>query len=242
MANSPTDKPHRVAIYAAPDIESPWWAMGSEWLGRCALRQQTLPQPKIDGMDAASQERITAEPRRYGWHATLKAPFRLVDGVDLEHLHHAVAALSTAQTAFDLPTLKVVRMGRFLALRPENSSPQLDSLAAACVTRLQPLAAPLTHPEMERRRAAGLTPEQDALLLAWGYPWVLDRFRFHFSLTGNLNAEPDGTVDSLLSAATEHFNSLPPMRMDSLSIFVEPTPGADFVLWKQTGFPTCASA
>lgn len=238
MANSPTDKPHRVAIYATPDIESPWWAMGSEWLGRCALRKQALHQPGIEGVDAPIQHRLTAEPRRYGWHATLKAPFRLAKGVDKEQLRHAVAALCTAQTAFDLPNLQVVRMGRFLALRPEKPSPELDRLAAECVIRLQSLAAPLTPTDMERRRAAGLTPEQDALMVSWGYPWVLDQFRFHFSLTGDLNAEPDETVNRLLSAATERFSRLPPLRVNCLSIFVEPTAGADFVLWKQSGFPT----
>jgi len=238
MANSPTDRPHRVAIYATPNIESPWWAMGSEWLGRCALRHQDLPQPEIKGVDAATQHHLTAEPRRYGWHATLKAPFCLAEGVDLEQLRLAVAALCTTQTAFDLPDLQVVRMGQFLALRPEKPSPDLDRLAAQCVIRLQSLAAPLTPNEIERRRAAGLTPAQDALMLAWGYPWVLDQFRFHFSLTSDLNAAPDESVDRLVSAAAERFSRLPPLRMDCLSIFVEPAAGADFVLWKQTGFPT----
>jgi putative phosphonate metabolism protein len=238
MANSPIHSPHRVAIYATPDITSPWWDLGSEWLGRCAHRQLDLPQPAIKGLDAATQAHLTTDPRRYGWHATLKAPFRLADGVDLEQLSQAVADLCAQQTAFTLPHLKVVHMGRFLALRLEDPSPALDRLAADCVMQLQNLAAPLSASEIARRRAAGLTPEQDALMLAWSYPWVLDQFRFHFSLTGDLSGAPAETVERLVNAAGERFHSLSPLHMNCLSLFIEPTPGADFLLWKQTRFPT----
>jgi putative phosphonate metabolism protein len=237
MASNPPHSPHRVAIYATPDITSPWWELGSEWLGRCAHRQLNLHQPAIGDLDAATQTRLTADPRRYGWHATLKAPFRLVDGVSLEQLSRAMADLCARQAAFDLPHLQVVRMGRFLALRPVGPSPELDRLAADCVMQLQNLAAPLSASDIARRRAAGLTPEQDALMLAWGYPWVLDQFRFHFSLTGDLDGTPADAVERLVNAAAERFNSLPPLRMNCLSLFIEPTPGADFVLWKQTHFP-----
>jgi putative phosphonate metabolism protein len=238
MANKPSTPPHRVASYATPDITSPWWDVGSEWLGRCARRQSNLPQPAIEGLDAATQARLTADPRRYGWHATLKAPFRLANGVSLEQLWQAVADLCAQQSAFTLPHVKVVHMGRFLALRPEDPSPALDRLAADCVMHLQSLAAPLSASDIERRRAAGLTPEQDALMLAWGYPWVLDQFRFHFSLTGNLDDAPAEAVERLVNAAGERFNSLSPLHMNCLSIFIERTPGADFLLWKQTRFPT----
>ena len=237
MTNSPAQQPHRIAIYATPDIASPWWDLGSEWLGRCARRQLDLPQLAIGGLEAATQARLTAEPRRYGWHATLKAPFRLADGLSLEKLRLAVANLCSRQTAFDLPNLTLVHMGRFLALRPESPSYELDRLAADCVTHLQSLAAPLTAAEIERRRAAGLTPEQDALLLAWGYPWVLDQFRFHFSLTGNLDGVPVADVARLADAAAARFKGLPPLRMNCLSIYVESTPGTDFVLWDQPRFP-----
>ncbi|HEY9096013.1 MAG TPA: DUF1045 domain-containing protein [Hydrogenophaga sp.] len=234
MANDPSiTHPHRVAIYAAPETASTWWQEGSAWLGRCAHRQQPLPQPGIEGMDTDTLIRLTADPRRYGWHGTLKAPFRLADGVGLAQLDDAVTRLCKQLEPIDLKDLRVVRMGGFLALRPESTRPQLTTLAAHCVTQLHPLAAPLTAPDIERRRRAGLTPEQDALLLAWGYPWVLDQFRFHFSLTGPLHAESPDTAQRLLAAATERFGALPPMRLSHLSIFVEPTAGADFVLWQQ---------
>ncbi|MFP8780511.1 DUF1045 domain-containing protein [Hydrogenophaga sp. RWCD_12] len=226
-------QPHRVAIYAAPDPRSAWWAQGSSWLGRCAMRRFALPQPVIDGVDASMQTRVTADPCRYGWHATLKAPFRLAPGVGLEALRDRVAEICRDHRPFGLPDLQVARLGSFLALRPAAPPPALGALADDCVQRLQVLAAPLDDAELVRRRRAPLTPEEDALMLAWGYPWVLHRFRFHFSLTGALGGIPDGAVERLQQAASAHFEGLPPWRLDRLSIFIEPTPGADFVLLEQ---------
>lgn len=225
--------PHRVAIYAAPAPDTDWWERGSEWLGRCASRRCSLPMLEIARVDPAMQMGVTADPRRYGWHATLKAPFRLSPQSNLWTLRDAVAAICRDHRAFDLGDLQVSRLGSFLALTPEHAPSALGALADDCVRRLQPLAAPLNGAELARRRRAPLTPEEDALMLAWGYPWVLHKFRFHFSLTGPLAGVPDDVVGRLWVAATRQFGALPPMRLDRLSIFIEPSPGADFVLLEQ---------
>ncbi len=98
------------------------------------------------------------------------------------------------------------------------------------------MARPLTDAELARRRRAALTPEQDALLQAWGYPYVLEHFRFHLSLTGPLDALSAEDVDRLTKAASSRFHKLPAPRIDGLSIFVEPTPGADFQWLEQIDF------
>lgn len=225
--------PHRVAIYAAPAPGSDGWERGSEWLGRCAARRCERPMPAIDGVDAVTRHAVTADPRRYGWHATLKAPFRLAQGSDLAALRDAVAAICRDHGPIDIGALQVARLGSFLALQTEQAPPTLAALADDCVRRLQPLAAPLSEAELARRRRAPLTPEEDALMLAWGYPWVLHKFRFHCSLTGSLDGVADAVVDRLQQAARAHFAVQPPWRLDRLSIFVEPTPGADFALLEQ---------
>ncbi len=228
--------PHRVAIYYAPAPESDWWQAGSGWLGRCARTGQALGQPAIDGISPQLQAHLTAEPRRYGWHATLKAPFSLARGQTLESLRVALHRLCEGRAPFELATLQVCRMGHFLALQPDRQQAELDRLAGDCVQQLQPLARPLTDAELARRRRAALTPEQDALLQAWGYPYVMEHFCFHLSLTGPLDTLSAEEIESLTEAASSRFDELPVPRIDGLSIFVEPTPGADFQWLEQIDF------
>ncbi len=219
----------RFAVYFAPSADGPWWDAGSEWLGRCAERAIELPQPAIPGMSAEAQRRWTRAPRRYGWHATLKAPFTLAEGVDLDALLGATRAVGRRFQPFVMPRLRVARLDDFLALVPDDPT-AVAAVAEACVQDLQPLAAPLSEAELARRRAAGLTPQEDALLLRWGYPFVGERFRFHLSLTGSLREAAPAEIDALQAAAARHFDPLPPCRFDAIALFAEPAPGADFEL------------
>jgi len=201
--NTPDMPPthHRYAVYFAPNPGSLGWLAGSHWLGRCAALLQPLQQLAIDA--------------------------------DWITLHQAVQEVARGLQPFVLPPLQVQRIDDFLALVPPALHPanaQIQETAATCVTALQPLAAPLSDTDLARRRAAGLTTRQDALLQQWGYPFVLDEFRFHMSLTGSL-AEIDAPTQSLVfEAAQEFFSDLPILKFNSLALFAEPTPGADFVL------------
>ena len=225
-----TEPAYRYAIYYAPRPDSPEWQAGSRWLGRCAASQQALTPPEIPGLPAAEFLRLTAAPRRYGWHGTLKAPFALAKGVTPAQLRDAVYTLCRQLQPFDLPALQVARLDDFLAMVPTGAEPAINAVQRACVTQLQPLAAPLPPAELQRRRAAGLTPEEDALLLRWGYPYVLERYRFHCSLTGPLRGVAPAVVDALQAAAQSWFAHLPASRFDAVALLAEPTPGADFVL------------
>jgi putative phosphonate metabolism protein len=224
---------HRVAVYWAPAPGSPWWQAGSQWLGRCAATALPLPQPVVEGVEALEFARLTAAPRRYGWHATLKAPFGLASGHDLEALQAALQRMAGRHRVFDLGPLQVCELDGFLALRPLHTPPELLQLEAGCVQSLQPLAAGLSAAELARRRRAGLNAEQEALLQAWGYPWVLQQFRFHLSLSGPLERLLPQQRQALRAAAMRQFHALVPCRIDRLSVFVEPAPGADFKLLHQ---------
>lgn len=225
-----TDHPYRAAVYFAPSPGSAAWQAGSRWLGRDAATNAPLPQPRIDGVAPDTLAQLTAEPRRYGWHATLKPPFRLRQGLSLDALDSAVYALCRDWAPVALPPLRVARLGHFLALRPEGDTAPANALAGACVQRLHALAQPLNDSELARRRSAGLTPHQDELLRAWGYPWVLDEFRFHCSLTGDLRGTDEAQVQAMERAARETFDQLPAAPITSLAVFIEREPGADFVL------------
>jgi putative phosphonate metabolism protein len=234
--NAETPHAHRYAVYFAPAVESPWWDAGSRWLGRCAATDRALDQPPIEGVDAALLRRLTHEPRRYGWHATLKAPFALAEGVSPADFRSALQALASRFRAFDMPALRARRLGGFLALCPEGNAETIHELAAACVTELHPLVSVLSCAEIERRRRKSLlSTQEDALLVRWGYPYVLKRYRFHMSLTSDLSHLPPETLQCLEQAARERFSGLPPARFDSLALFAEPTPGADFVLLERMG-------
>ena len=227
-------EPHRVAIYAAPAIDDLWWDRGSEWLGRCAFRNCALPQPHVEGVHPYTFSNLTSEPRRYGWHATLKAPMRLLSDIRLETLRNALTDTCRGHRVIELADMQVTRLGGFLALCPKQPPEALQALADDCVRRLQPLAAPLSNQEMARRRQRSLTPEEDALMVTWGYPWVLHRFRFHFSLTGSLKHLAEQEVAAVERAARAQFEGLPPLRLPHVSIFIEPTAGEDFELYEQT--------
>ncbi len=232
-APSPTAAHHRYAVYFAPNPGTLAWLAGTHWLGRCAALLQPMQQLDIHGVAREELERLTAAPRRYGWHATLKAPFALAPGVDWLTLQHAVQTLASTLRPFSMPPMQVQRIDDFLALVPMASHPahaDIEATATACVTQLQPLAATLSDKELARRRAAGLTPRQEELLQQWGYPFVLEEFRFHLSLTGSLAGADAATVALVQDAAEQFFADLPPLQFNSLALFAEPTPGADFVL------------
>jgi hypothetical protein len=224
---------YRYALYFAPAPGSAWDEAGSRWLGRSAGRGLALSQPAVAGVPAARFASLTAAPRRYGWHGTLRAPFALAPGVPPEVLGEAVRELAKGFRPFAMPSLSARRLDGFLALVPQSDDDavrRIGDISRALVTGLHPLAAALGPDELMRRRAAGLTPEEDALLVRWGYPFVLDRFRFHLSLTGPLRGVEAPVVRAIESAALGWFQSLPPCAFDAIAIFAEPTSGADFVL------------
>ncbi|WP_299951105.1 DUF1045 domain-containing protein [uncultured Ruegeria sp.] len=129
---------------------------------------------------------ITMTPRKYGFHGTLKPPFWLADGRTAEDLTAAASKLASVLAPAICDGLELTRLGRFLALTPRGDLKSLRRVAGACVKDLDGFRAPADEVELERRRKSGLSARQDALLTRWGYPYVMDEFRFHMTLTGRL--------------------------------------------------------
>ena len=233
-----TENAYRYAIYYAPEASSEWWAAGSHWLGRCALTGRKLAQTVIDGVAPEHFHTYTQDPRRYGWHATLKAPFVLAPGESLSSLITALRSIASQHAAFAMPRLQVSTDGGFLALRPTVHHPRIHSTADACVTGLQALAQALTAEDLARRRQKRLTARQERYLQAWSYPWVLYEFQFHMSLTGPLLNMPAAELTALVSAAQARFDALPVCRFTHLSVFAEPQVGDNFVWIDNVALPT----
>lgn len=223
-------KAYRYAIYFTPLPDTEWWAAGSQWLGRCAFKQTALAQTTPNLFTPEKFHQLTAAPRRYGWHATMKAPFQLHNDLTLNDLKQKLTELCAQFKPFKLPTLQVSRLDDFLALTPVGDMSDISQVERACVTNLHPLAAPMPPDELLRRRTAGLTLAKDSMLLRWGYPHVLDHFRFHMTLTGPLRDCSEMQIQSLILAASNQFDSLGECMFNSLSIFAEPVRGADFVM------------
>ncbi|MDO9583406.1 MAG: DUF1045 domain-containing protein [Desulfomicrobium sp.] len=176
----------RYAIYFAPEPGSPLEKIGSEILGRHADGPRELTQPRLSGIAPEKFRELTASPRHYGLHATLKPPFFLADPHDETALLDNVAHIAAKMRSFDLPGLELARIGSFLALTLTGPCPELEDLARICVTVSDPFRRPPPPEELARRRARGLTPNQERLLDLWGYPFVLEEMRFHLTLTGSI--------------------------------------------------------
>jgi putative phosphonate metabolism protein len=172
----------RQAIYFAPPAGSLLARFGAAWLGWDPEAGAEVAGLAVAGLPLG-REALVAAPRRYGFHATLKPPFRLAAGRDAAGLDAEAAALAAEHAPFEL-RLGLGWLGGFLALVPAEEPSGLAALAAACVAALDGFRAPSGPEELARRRAAGLDPVEEANLVRWGYPWVLDRFRFHMTLTG----------------------------------------------------------
>lgn len=198
----------RYALYFAPAPGSAWDRFGRAWLAR----------------DSA----LTSVPRRYGFHATLKAPFRLADGRCLAELTAQLDRFCATRTAFELPRMQVRRLGDFLAVVPAAEDARVSAIAADCVQRFDRFRAPLDSQELAKRRRVPLTARQEANLQLWGYPYVLEDFRFHFSLTGPLDhASRDAALRTGRAAARAIARlGAEPFRFDAVTVFAEDGPGA----------------
>ena len=173
------DAPTRYALYVTPEPGSALAAFGD------AILRDT-PPPGWDAAARAALAVVTAAPRVYGFHATLKAPMRLAAGRSEDDLLAACAGLAQARAPLPIGPLAIVLLGDFVALVPTAPPPELGLFAAECVAALDPFRASLTPIERARRRPEDLDPRRRALLDRWGYPHVFEAFRFHMTLTGRL--------------------------------------------------------
>lgn len=212
----------RVAVYYAPALDDPLWRVACTWLGRDPETGATRPQPDLPGIDE-----LTASPRLYGFHATLKPPMRL--GTHYAAFLEDARRVAATLPAFALPPLQVADISGFLALRETRYCPELHDLADACVTKLDSHRASPDDAELARRRKAGLPPEQDEMLVRWGYPHVLSTWFFHMTLTRRLTGAERKTVrpaaEAFLAPVLQHKR-----RVDALCIFTQTAPGAPFLI------------
>ena len=216
--------PYRIALYYAPEAHDPLHERASAWMGRDAVSGAILPQNLVQGVDI---QEITADARGYGFHATLKPPFRLQGDVQ--------AALQTARdfaartAPFTLPPLHITDLDGFLALREAAPCPALQALADGAVSALDAHRAPATEAEIARRKPEKLSLRQREYLAAWGYPYVFAEWRFHMTLTRRLTPAEKAII---LPAVTEALGDAPALTrsVSDICIFAQAAPGAPFTI------------
>ncbi|GGY04096.1 DUF1045 domain-containing protein [Paludibacterium paludis] len=215
----------RYAIYWAPASGSALWRAGSRWLGRDAAGGSATPWPDVPGLAPGRFAELTREAARYGFHATLKAPFELAAGLGEQDLLGAVRRLADRCAAFHVEAAPACLAG-FPALRPlaVADEARLADLAGLAVRELHPLAATLSAADLNRR--PGLTARERERLETWGYPWVFDDYRFHVTLAA-LPAS-DREREAVLAAARAWFGAPLGLDIDALSVFRETLRGAPF--------------
>ncbi|WP_345750674.1 DUF1045 domain-containing protein [Microbacterium rhizophilus] len=224
----------RYAVYALPgalaiDPIRPSSAASSGTLGQLPDAPEAVRLREVVEAWYAREEfrDLTVDARRYGFHATLKAPFRLADGRSEAELREAAGAFAAARGSVTIAAPRPAALDRFRALLPTGDQSELDALAADAVREFDGFRAAPNADEIGRRRPERLAPRERELLERWGYPYVLDRFRFHMTLTDPVPADRAAEVDAALES---HFAAVSgvdvPLR--SIALFVEPEPGDPF--------------
>lgn len=212
----------RYALYFLPEPDSALRRLERNWLS-------ALPAG------------LTAEARVYGFHATMKAPFRLAEGCDEAQLRAACAAFAARTAAIVEPPPVLAILDDFFALRPSRPSTAIQELGAACVRDFDRFRAPLNQDEKAKRLKAPLSPRHRHYLETWGYPYVFEEYRFHMTLTCRVETMAQLEITELLrplvaEACAEN------LEIRSLCL-VSQRPGGDFTLVERfaLGAP-CASS
>ena len=209
----------RAAIYFTPPAGHPLTRTAGVWLGRSAFDGEPTrsAEPSIDGR--------VAVPARYGFHATMKAPFALAEGTTLTDLDARLARFCAWQRPVTIERLALSHNGGFFALVPEASPPALSELAAEIVRSFEPFRAPLNRADVARRKPESLSERQRRNLWEWGYPYVFSEFHFHMTLTEAVPTAETEKVEAMLRQRFSPFYG-EPLAIDALALFVEPWAGA----------------
>ncbi|MFV0295627.1 MAG: DUF1045 domain-containing protein [Hyphomicrobiaceae bacterium] len=213
----------RYAIYFAPLPDTPLWRFGSAVVGYDAATGMDADFPAELRGTWPDWPDITSEPRRYGFHATLKAPFELAANATTAMLFDSADALAETQEPVSLACLRIAEIGCFISLVPATPSTALQALAGTAVTTLDHLRAPMSDADRVRRLQSPLSERQRGHLERYGYPHVLDDFRFHMTLTGPIN-DPARRSDIAAALTDLHARRVPEgdVCLDALTIYGQP--------------------
>lgn len=221
----------RYAIYFAPDADRALTRFGAETLGYDAYSGHDIDHPKAIVADFADWADMSADPRKYGFHGTLKAPFPLARGKSEADLLAAIAEFAKQPREIPIIAPVVRTISGFTAIVPDEVDDELELLAEACVRDFDPFRAAMTAEDRARRKPDALTPRQIEHLDDWGYPYVFEDFRFHMTLTGRLTEQRGAAALAMLQHRFAELG-IDELRIDSIALFKQDTATARFRIVK----------
>ncbi|MDR2349246.1 MAG: DUF1045 domain-containing protein [Deltaproteobacteria bacterium] len=207
---------NRLAVYFVPEDDSPLGIFGGRLLGRLPRAGTPVERASFPGPRGRGFERSAEKAGRYGFHATLVAPF--VPRVSEKTVANALKEFSKTRETIRMPGLAPKIMpGRFAALVPGDAVPEsLGKLEKALVETMDEFRDKSVPP----KDRGPLTERQKILMKKWGYPRVLGEFRFHLTLAGDVDENFFRLVGELMTPAV-----LEPFAIDSLSLSREDPDG-----------------
>ncbi len=218
----------RYAIYFAPPSDDRLSQTASRWLGRDAFTGGALDCPENPAIGREEQMALTTEPRRYGFHGTLKAPFGLSSSRREADLIAAFDEFAAEIEPFEVPEMSCIDRPLLRArLRRALSAPAAPCGAGG--SRFEPFRAPLSEADLARRNPERLTQRQREYLAAWGYPYVFEEFQFHLTLTGPVPEEMQRPMRMALETVFAEFIGKP-LAVSTIALFAEERRGAPFTV------------
>lgn len=208
----------RYAIYFAAGADHALTRFGAELLGYDAYAGNEVSFPQEALRTAPDWRDISTDPRKYGFHGTLKAPMALAPGKTEAELKAACATF--AEKARPMPVIRPVinTISGFIAVIPAEPVDALQQLAADCVRDFDSFRPVLTAEDRVRRKPEKLSERQRDYLDRWGYPYVMEEFRFHMTLTGRLDAERRAPILEMLRARFATLD-LETLTIDRIALF-----------------------
>ncbi len=216
----------RYAVYYTPPPDSALWSFGCRVIGHDSCDPAGTPPPSFPELATVLSPAHQAEPARYGFHATLRAPFEMNPAYGVDDLLDLARDFARTRKPVPIGALQVTRLSGFVALVCTSAPQALAELAESCVRCFEPVRAPLSQTDRARRLSLPLTPRQRGHLDAWGYPYVLDEFTFHMTLTGRLG---EATGKQALAALTAlHAPLSAPVTIDAITVLEQTARSSPF--------------
>ena len=184
----------RVAIYFLPKKNSSLENFGKNLLGRdinkkkkisLTRRQKYFINRGFTYFDELKD--YFEQPAKYGFHATLKAPFRLKRNVKTKNFYDVISHIAAQHSRFKIKGLKIVYSKKFTFITSRKPNKLLRNLENDLVKHLDTFRAELNKTEIKKRIPDSLTFKQNKYLKEWGYPFVFDQFKFHMTLMNQNN-------------------------------------------------------